>query len=253
MSFERFQATGTAEVTLDVPEGYKILCGGVTLHGYALLTASYPESPTRWVCRAFPLHCDATVVVSVLALKDKDSLLDVTVTSQVAKGTSTVQVPAGSLAVGLCGGAHVQTTCLAASYSTAPGCWVASAESEQDIVTTYLLIGTMKDRERKVLVDSNRRGTWRIYIEGVGDAAIYLGAARGQNAVAQSTMFTPPNEFATKHPWKATPRVWRSTRSTLPLEERAKLTKTFCTVTTKSPRLHTEKSKGARDSLAETY
>eukprot|EP00760_Papus_ankaliazontas_P014226 PhM_4_TR15988/c0_g1_i1/m.41630 len=253
MLFKRFSASGESEVELTVPAPYKILCGGVSLCGYALLTASYPESATKWVCQAIPLHRDATVIVNVLAFEDKDDIIDVSVIENCAKGTVTVLRPtepqrggdgADDGTVVLCGGASVEDTCLTACMALPHGeGWCASAEGPRDYVTAHLLVARPRDpNANRITVSSTMKGSWRVNIDGVGDAATFLGAARGQNPVAQSMVLNPPSQYSLSHPWKATPKMWCLSRTALEADSLHEMTKTYCHNTKKkSPRLPNQK------------
>eukprot|EP00759_Apiculatamorpha_spiralis_P012651 PhF_6_TR19614/c0_g1_i1/m.28621 len=234
MAYRTFTASGTTEITVEVPPPFKILAGGATLNGLALLTGSFPVSATKWMCTAVPLHRDADVTVTVLAVEDTENVLNIEVVQQTGKGSVLVQCPQGK--VGLCGGGKCVSSCLTISsvYDNGSG-WMVAAEIPSDPVTSSYLVATQKD-DMKIVVDANRRGTWRVYMDSFGEGVIYMGASRCQNVVAQSTVLTPPNQYSVTHPWKATPRLWRMSRSTLPSENLTQLTKDYCTVTKKSPR-----------------
>ena len=93
MSFKSFQASGSTHVELFVPSKYIILCGGVELHGYAVLTASYPSSPTSWIADAVPLHHDAELIVTVLALDNTKKILETDIIEVENKAYAEVWVP----------------------------------------------------------------------------------------------------------------------------------------------------------------
>ena len=86
MSFRTFVETGSSYVELSVPQPYRILSAGVTLHGYAVLTASYPRSTTTWVAKTTPLHRDAQISLQVIAIKESHFSLSTHVVEKKGKG-----------------------------------------------------------------------------------------------------------------------------------------------------------------------
>lgn len=144
------------KVTVTIPDGFKILNGGVSVYGETLVLSSYPSSAHEWTCIHKPLARGA-VSVTVVAVKDEDNLLDsLIISSTVGSSESTgsittptekkvdVTLPAGYTLVG--GGADGGAFPLGASYTSSKGTWcVVTQHYPQEVHQAYGLNEASKE------------------------------------------------------------------------------------------------------------
>lgn len=159
----QFSATGVTAghpaASVEVGPGYKIVGGGALVNWQGdgnLLTASYPESATRWTASAkdHSTSSPASITVWAIGLWDPDEQWDVRVTSATSatagSPAGSVSIPPGYVLSG--GGARINWSgagnLLTASFPSSATTWEARGKDHKDLSPASVTVWAIGVRSR---------------------------------------------------------------------------------------------------------